>query len=253
MLMSRCLAYDPDQRFQTAAEMLEAIKLVEIAGKSGRRQRPGRITPRRAWFGALLILLLAACASVLTFVTRSGKRSATPEPSKNAPVTESTTLPATQREEWVRIFCSSGPGIWNTDLDVGDEPFAIPLAKAPREAKYLRMSLVDQSKHVIIPMKYEYLAKAKNMGGYTWVGDKRQHKGMYEFGIVNNSWGATYRSESHVSIAGKRGWGWGTSPPGLTYPHAAFSWNGTKTKKAVVSIDVKTGSLTDEEKRHLLR
>lgn len=257
VLMSRCLAYDPSERFETASEMLDAVREIASGGSQVGSEKCSMSTMARV-FGLIAVVSTCLGVGAIWFVSHAQSRTAPKlEGSRGTTnagaLVERTADRVIESNQWVRLFCSSGPGIWNSNLDVGETAFATSLTNAPPDVRYLRMSLVDQDKHIIIPMKQEYLGIAKNMGGYSWIGDKRKSKGIPEFGIVNNSWGAQYRNESHVSIAGKRGWGWGSSPPGLTYPHAAFSWNGGKIKTGIVAIEVKAGALTEEEKQYLLR
>ena len=115
------------------------------------------------------------------------------------------------------------------------------------------MKLVDTGDFVIIPMNNDALENDVDLGGYRWHGAKSKHNGHIYLGIANHAWGATFRNGDHCSIGGRRGWGWGTSPPGLTYPSAAFSWNGEKQEAKVVEISVKTDSLTVPERNKLLR
>lgn len=154
---------------------------------------------------------------------------------------------------WTKLFRGSGPSIWNTDTDVGEDSYAITLDKAPKGIQFLRIKLVDTNEVVIIPMNNDSLAKDINLGGYGWYGAKSQHNGHIYLGIANRAWGATYRDGNHCSIGGSRGWGWGTSPPGLTYPGAAFSWKGDKQETKVIEISVKTDKLTIPEKNKMLK
>jgi hypothetical protein len=156
---------------------------------------------------------------------------------------------------WTRLFRASGPTIWNTDSDVSEDTFAITLDKAPEKTEWLRMKCVGTNKedYVIIPMKKEFLNQVKDMGGYVWHGAKNQRNGHIELGIGNVAWDAPYRDGNTVSIGGRNGWGWGTSPPGLTYPGPAFAWKGKKGEAFVVDISVKDSPLTVEEKNHRLK
>lgn len=156
---------------------------------------------------------------------------------------------------WTRLFRASGPTIWNTDSDVSEDTFAITLDKAPAKTVWLRMKCVGTNKedYVIIPMKKEFLNQVKDMGGYAWNGARNQRNGHLELGIGNVAWSAPYRDGNSVSIGGRNGWGWGTSPPGLTYPGSAFAWKGQKGESFVVDISVKDTPLTVEEKNHRLK
>lgn len=154
---------------------------------------------------------------------------------------------------WTKVFRGSGPSIWDTNTDVGEDSYAIALDKAPKGIQFLRMKLVDANDFVIIPMNNDSLTKDVNLGGYGWYGAKSQHNGHIYLGVANRAWGAKYRDENHCSIGGSRGWGWGTSPPGLTYPGAAFSWNGNKEEAKVIEISVKTDNLTIPEKNKMLK
>ncbi len=154
---------------------------------------------------------------------------------------------------WTKLFRGSGPSIWNTDTNVGEDSYAVSLDKAPEGIQFLRMKLVETGEFIIIPMNNESLGKNVNLGGYSWAGAKDKKNGHIYLGIGNHAWGAAYRNGKHCSIRGKRGWGWGTSPPGLTYPGAAFSWKGEKQDFKVIEISVKTDKLTIPEKNKMLK
>ena len=162
-------------------------------------------------------------------------------------------LPSDPDRGWTKLFRGSGPSIWNTDTSVGVDSFAVLLESAPEGIRFLRMKLVETDEVVILPMNNDSLGKDLDLGGYSWSGERTVRNGHIYLGIGNHAWGAGYRNAKHCSIRRERGWGWGTSPPGLTYPHAAFSWEGEKMPAQVVEISVKTSPLTPKEKMKLLR
>jgi serine/threonine protein kinase len=52
---------------------------------------------------------------------------------------------------WVVLFRSADPSVWNTDSP-DDRRFAVPVARAPRDVRYLRLKRTDTGEALIVPI-----------------------------------------------------------------------------------------------------
>jgi hypothetical protein len=82
-----------------------------------------------------------------------------PEPAEPAP------------KGWVVLFRSDDPSVWNTES--AGENFAIPIARAPRAARFLRLTRRDTGEALIVASSYDELAspvKSFPAEGSVWNG-----------------------------------------------------------------------------------
>lgn len=218
-------------------------------------QAQAQLTQRQRLDDALIIKAkreLVASAWIPTAHNAAAEAAQQPSPVQPSPQKPKVGLNDPDRG-WFCLFRSSEPTIWNTDASVSPNHFALSLEKAPKGVQWLRFKRVAGTggDYLIIPIKVAQLNQDTDFGKYTWNGTGSKINGHTLLGIGNKKWDAPFRDSKTVSIGGKNGWGFGTSPPGLTYPAAAFAWKGQKGDLEVIDISVKATALTTDESNHV--
>lgn len=89
---------------------------------------------------------------------------------------------------WVVLFRGRDPKGWNTALKGRGDAYAIPLAEAPADLKYLRLRRLDTNEALIIPMTRDRLTQAVDShtdarSPYRWCGSNRPDWGGHHLGI----------------------------------------------------------------------
>ena len=87
---------------------------------------------------------------------------------------------------WQVLFRSDDPTIWNTDSP-DDKRFAIPIARADKRVRYLRLKRMDTGEILIVPITHSSLLQApKTMGkqGHVWNGTADEAYGGRHLGIA---------------------------------------------------------------------
>ena len=89
-------------------------------------------------------------------------------------------------ESWRTVlFRSSDPNLWNTNTNE-DKRFAIPVNKAPKEIRYLRLKRMDTGEAIIVPISHNQLTRSARVGEQSsfWNGTGNTAFGAKHLGIV---------------------------------------------------------------------
>ena len=157
-------------------------------------------------------------------------------------------------DDWVVLFRSFDPRLWDKDVKLGRNNFAVPLEKAPADMKFLRLAVVGSKDYVIVPLTKDQLNKRVVNGKVGWLGEnyydwKGHHLGIYDVDAKDN-WEKGMVAVSGGAFDNRRGWGfghrWGRDD------FQGFSWAGVPLAVTAFEIAVKPTDLTDEEAKHLL-
>lgn len=88
--------------------------------------------------------------------------------------------------DWIAVFRSDDPRIWNTKTDEGFTRFAVPLAALPNNIRYLRLRR-QNGREVIVTMTKERLGGTSFDGRYGWNGAGQQMYGDGMLGIMDTN------------------------------------------------------------------
>ncbi len=176
--------------------------------------------------------------------------------------------PKLENGEWLTIFRSADPSIWNSDHNEGDDHFAMKLSEVPEGVEWLRLKRVDTGEFVIMPMQKQLLSKEVELRDMRWVGTAHLQRvrlasqdRIFEnrtLGVANMLWKAPYKStvlvcRKPVDRKGASGYaGWGFGKFSHVYSSQNFTWAGKKIAPTVFEIAVKRGHLKRHESRMLL-
>ena len=161
--------------------------------------------------------------------------------------------PIADRGEWTVIFRSSDPRIWNTNVDDGENRFAVSLSRVSAGIKFLRLK-IDDERFVIIEMTKRNLGRQSEAGNIGWVGTNLNKWNGRHLGIYNKRWTDEVRGSVHIwplQNRGIRGWGFGNHVK--LDDGQSYAWGGKTIKKTVFEFSVKSSELTAAEKKALLR
>lgn len=152
---------------------------------------------------------------------------------------------------WVVLFRSSDPSIWNTQVSKGTD-YAIPVEKAPKDLKYLRLTNTTSGDYVVIEMTPKKLTELSNDGRYGWEGRNEKSDGAYHLGVTDTTRIIKEEGEIYISLGeGAMGWGFGIGH--FVADKQAYSWDGKPLGKTVFEIAVTPGPLSATEGRKLLK
>jgi hypothetical protein len=159
-------------------------------------------------------------------------------------------LNVTVASDWLVIFRSSDPAIWNTGTNLGANHFAIQLTEVPQNIRYLRMRMMDSQKCVIAEISKDRLGIQSAKGQWGWNGTNEFKWGEYHLGIYDVAQNAAKDGQVYLGSGNTcRGWGFG-------HIHHAkqqgYTWNRMTISKTVFEISVKSGGLLPSEERNLL-
>jgi len=156
---------------------------------------------------------------------------------------------------WLVLFRSSDPTIWNTEsTSKGEKDYAIPIGKAPRLTRYLRLRRTDTNAFVIIPMTKDKLGARATDGDIAWEGSLQFAQGGRHLGIDRKSWHCTVQDGGKIMVThdrGNRGWGFGHKVH--VNDKQYWAWAGEEIPETVLEISVKTEALTKAEADELLK
>jgi serine/threonine protein kinase len=91
-----------------------------------------------------------------------------------------------ERNGWLVLFRSADPSVWNTDSP-NPAKFAIPVAHAPRDIRYLRLTRMDTGEMQIIAVRHGDLAAAPRLTpdqDFVWNGAASEMWGGRHLGIA---------------------------------------------------------------------
>ncbi len=158
--------------------------------------------------------------------------------------------------EWSVLFRSDNPGDWAKEVDFKDR-HAVPLSKAPRNIRFLRLKRVSVGNTVIIPMSDEMLGKNGAVSEkYGWAGGNQNGWGGHHLGVYQNHLTPSGNSGGAIWIHfvgydGSRGWGFGHKVHANDRQYC--SWGSIEIPREVFEVSVKCSDLTAAEKKSLLK
>lgn len=88
-------------------------------------------------------------------------------------------------QDWITVFRSADPAIWNTKSDEGFVRFAVPLASLPNNIRFLRIRR-QNGREVIVAMTKERLGATSFDGRYGWNGAGQQMYNDVMLGIMDS-------------------------------------------------------------------
>lgn len=217
---------------------------------------PTAIQNRKLWWGAgagVLVLLI-----LLTGWLVFGGRGKTGSPGQ-ADLTARTENPVPIGKEkpaptdWIVVFRSEDPKIWNDDIDKGPNHYARALDLLPDTINHLKLTNMQTKDFVVLEITKQRLNQVTDENGrYGWEGRNHFHYNVYHLGIFNRIWPFTDGDVIITRHGTARGWGFGDLPKGGSVTQG-YSWAGKPIPKTVFEIAVKAGSLTDAESKKLLK
>lgn len=154
--------------------------------------------------------------------------------------------------QWVVLFRSANPADWDTAVEE-DGRFAIPLARAPQDARFVRLRRMDDERYVILEVSTEALGQDGDGAQFTWVGGKTLNEGGVHLGIDNAAWKLTFRDGGRIMVSNRRSTaGWGFGHKVHTNDVQYWSWAGQEIPETVFEIAVTSRELSEAERKALL-
>ncbi len=159
---------------------------------------------------------------------------------------------------WVVVFRSDDPKVWNTQTNTGFTNFAVPVVSAPIGVRYVRLRRGNNDQ-VILATTRAKLASTWSDGRYGWSGDGRSQHGDVMLGIFDLQ-PPVPRQQGKVAIGyaidGKpdavyTGWGFGHLQ--LSGTTQDFCWHGDRLPPELLEISVLCRDLNSRELPSLLK
>jgi hypothetical protein len=159
------------------------------------------------------------------------------------------------RTNWVVLFRSADPRMWNRDVNQGRDAYAIDLKKAPNKIEFLRLSFPFKNDYVIVPVTREKLTGLSDDGRYGWNGTNKFEYDGFHLGVYDTHGDATKKRGSICVLVpgafqGYLGWGFGHDGVQKTQ---GWTWAGEKIGPTVFEIAVTAGPLTEAEAKKVLK
>ena len=167
-------------------------------------------------------------------------------------IKEEIALPKPGKDGWIVVFRSSDPSIWNSDVNKGQDDFAISLAKVPDNIKYLRMRVAGKDE-VIVPVEKAKLSIQSDNGRYGWNGENRKEWNAHHLGIYCPQNHGQKGDISIIAVQNIVAKGCGFGSRGWIGDVQGYSWLGVPIPQTVFEISVKSKSLTKAEQKFLLQ
>lgn len=157
------------------------------------------------------------------------------------------------KSDWLVIFRSDDPALWDKDVNKGFDNRAMSLKKVPEKIKYLKMTEPRSRDFVIIEMSNDLLPKFSDDGKVGWEGRSHLAYSGRHLGI----WGRDLREMNGRVILIYPGFeqygGWGFGHEYGVDKEQSYTWAGKKVPKTVLEIAVKTTDLSPTETMKLLK
>ena len=209
--------------------------------------------------GLIAAVALCVCAALSAAATTT-----TPAPATKPATTSASTAAASDlfNEGWTVVFRSDDPAIWNSSA--GDPSvengYAIPLDQTPADMRFLRLKRLDTGDAVIAQVTRDQFGKPSLLDGDVQWRPATPPKGTEPtnnrslMGFVRRSWPAEQNNEHLIIFS--RNWkgyrGWGFSKRVGTDEAQTYSWAGNPIEKAIFEVAVKSGDLTEDERKLLI-
>lgn len=165
---------------------------------------------------------------------------------KVAPIEPLTLTGAGVSADWLVLFRSANPAIWDKDVQGGASHFARPLTAVPDNVRYLRLRRGKD--YVIIDITKPKLKEVGQDGPIGWCGTNSFDNEAYHLGVICRR--LTANQIGQVSIHHCTGYGFGHIA--FKDDEQGFCWDGKTLPPTVLEIAVKLGDLTPEESQRVL-
>jgi hypothetical protein len=154
---------------------------------------------------------------------------------------------------WTILFRSDDPAVWNTESP--GAKFAIPIRRAHKDIRYLRLKRMDTGDFLIVPIKANQIAREDQ---------PQQAEGYWWNGTAHDSWGARHMGLVQVPpvLTGQQGkicvsnhdWfaGSGFGHKIRVDDKVYHCWQGKEIAKTAFEVAVSADSLSKEEQRYVL-
>ena len=152
---------------------------------------------------------------------------------------------------WVVVFRSRDPKLWNREVNRGPDDFAHRTSSAPEGVGYLRLTNTATGDFVIIPVAKEDLPRREEDKRYGWDGENFFEYEGHHLGIFDSTWHGGRRGEIFV-CGGPHFRGWGFGHVIVEGDRQGYSWAAEPIAPTVFEIAVKSGPLTKYESTKLL-
>ena len=156
------------------------------------------------------------------------------------------------------LFRSADPAIWNQAVRRGSDDFALPIASAPDEIRFLKLTNVATKEFVVLEMTRAALRSRAPSGRYRWNGSAQLWDNASHLGVVDTARSAyskdfagqiavdMIQSKGATAAFGRPGWGFGSRS--FVDDVQGYAWGADKAlQKTVFEIAVGRGPLTPEE------
>lgn len=153
-------------------------------------------------------------------------------------------------EGWVVLFRSRDPADWDTFQDQGDR-VAIPLADAPRDVRWLRLTRLDTHASVVVAITADRLgADSRGDVRFGWSGAKTRNEGGLHLGIDDLEMKLGVRDGGRIMVNNARSTsGWGFGHKVHVNDAQYWAWAGKEIPACAFEVAVTARDLTDEEHR----
>jgi serine/threonine protein kinase len=154
--------------------------------------------------------------------------------------------------DWIVVFRSDDPKIWNDDVNKGPNHFAKSLELMPDTIRYLKLTNTQTKEFVITEMTKQRLTQVTDDGRYGWEGRNEFHYRVYHLGIFLRIWPGGAAGDVIITRHGpSKGWGFGDTSTDAG--PQGYAWAGQPIAKTVFEIAVKSDALTEAEAKKLLK
>ncbi len=156
-------------------------------------------------------------------------------------------------EGWFVLFRSDDPAVWNTDSPA--PRFAVPIRRAHPSIRHLRLTRVDSSEKVILPITYQQLLreeKPEPAAGVWWNGTAKSDWGGAHLGVCQvpptlTGRAGAIRVSNHDFFTGS-GFGHKIRVDDKQY----WCWQGREIARTAFEIAVTADKLSEADRRFLL-
>ncbi len=164
--------------------------------------------------------------------------------------TETPKVPA--QGTWMVIFRSDDPANWDKKVKTATD-FAVEIASVPDDIKFIKITKVDNSDFVIVPIGKEFLRKdgASGDGRFGWWNSSNLEEGAFHLGIWSKAMPIAVANKIAIRALWYASCGWGFGHKTGVNGGQWYAWNGKEIHKTVFEIAVTRSELTTAEQQGL--
>lgn len=159
--------------------------------------------------------------------------------------------PNKQPAEWIVIFRSSDPSLWDSVANDAENRFARPVSSVPDDIEYLRLQAAPD-KYIIIAVTKDQLAEGNGGDRYRWHGRNDLKFNARQLGVFDSGHPKSEKGSVTVALTDFYPvWGFGTRTH--LSDKQGYGWGGKEIEPTVIEVAVKQGPLTQKEQEYLLK